>query len=171
MARTRVHLIYPAGPEIGCPQAIGRHLSSLLAGRFEVILYDWDSLDAITPGENDVLLGHPHPGFGTIFKRSMVLPGWRRRIVMAPFNGDPRQVSYLRGPLETCEQFLAISGPYWFEALPKTPFRAWAPKMFRLDLAVDRAEFPRLKGAFNPAGRRRFAYLGHSGFPKNTDYL
>jgi hypothetical protein len=43
--------------------------------------------------------------------------------------------------------------------------------MRRLDLAVDRGEYPRVKGAWAPAGKRRFLYVGHEGWPKNTDYL
>lgn len=43
--------------------------------------------------------------------------------------------------------------------------------MRRVDLAVDRGDFPRIKKSFAAPGKRRFLYIGYSGWPKNTDYL
>jgi hypothetical protein len=47
----------------------------------------------------------------------------------------------------------------------------WLPKMRQVDLAVNRSHFPRLQREFNPAGRRRFVYIGHTARNKNTPYL
>jgi glycosyltransferase involved in cell wall biosynthesis len=43
--------------------------------------------------------------------------------------------------------------------------------MIHVDLAVDRREFPIVKRHFNRAGSRRFLYIGHDGWQKNTRYL
>ena len=43
--------------------------------------------------------------------------------------------------------------------------------MVHCDLAVNRQHYPRLKFAFNPAGQRRFLYIGHTLPYKGTDFL
>jgi glycosyltransferase involved in cell wall biosynthesis len=40
-----------------------------------------------------------------------------------------------------------------------------------LDLAVDREDFTFIKDKFNPAGKRRFLYIGHTAWYKNTSFL
>jgi hypothetical protein len=91
--------------------------------------------------------------------------------MLCPFNADPGQVAWLDAVLEDCDAYLAFCGEHWERALPSTPFRRWLPRFKRLDLALDRKEFPPIKRKFNRVGRRRFLYIGHSGWPKNTRYL
>ena len=43
--------------------------------------------------------------------------------------------------------------------------------MKQIDLAVDRNEFPIIKREFNPPGKRKFIYIGHTADHKNTFYL
>src|SRR5512132_2659791 len=83
---TTIHLVYPHGPSISCPDAIGRHLGERLRPHFQVLQYDWDETRALEPGPDDVLLGHPHPAPWTIFRRSARKAGWRRIVPMTPFN-------------------------------------------------------------------------------------
>jgi hypothetical protein len=169
--RPRVQLVYPAGPQIGCPQAIGRHLAESLGRRYDVTLHAWDSLGALKPDPGAALIGHPHPNPLTRFRRSAAKSGWGRVLMMCPYNGDAGQVAWLDPVLQQCDAWLAITGPYWFKRVAGSPFRRWKPRMRQLDLAVDRGEFPRLKGRFAPRGKRRFLFVGHSGWPKNTGYL
>lgn len=169
---TRVHLIYPHDQRISCPDAIGRHLADGLRSRYEVLLYDWDDPGIIQPGPDDVLLGHPHPFPRTIFRRSLRRTGWRRRLVLAPYNhGDPRQSAWLDGVVPDCDLFLALTGEHWFETAGTSAFAHWTPKLVHMDLAVDRADFPPIKNAFNPPGERRFLFIGHSRWTKNVGYL
>jgi glycosyltransferase involved in cell wall biosynthesis len=170
----RIHLIYPHGPAISCPDAIGRHLADCLRKRYEVHLFNWDELRAITPAAdgNDVLIGHPHPAPWTIFQRSVKRRGWRRVLMLSPFHhGDIEQVAFLYPIIQHCDLYLAITGNYWFSSITNSTFSHWQPKMIHLDLAVDRNDFPVIKTQFNPPGQRRFLYIGHSGWTKNTDYL
>jgi len=55
--------------------------------------------------------------------------------------------------------------------LKDSPFQHWGPKIVHVDLAVDRADFPIIKKNFNPAGKRRFLYIGHTAWYKNTSFL
>jgi hypothetical protein len=119
-----------------------------------------------------VLLGHPHPLWGTCFRRSCAQPGWRRVIVLAPFShADLRQVAFLEPILPHCDVYLAITGSYWFSSIAASPVAHWRPKMVHLDLAIDRRDFPVLKPRFNPPGQRRFVYIGGREVAKNVGYL
>lgn len=170
-ARRTVHLIYPHGPRVSAPDSIGRELGRALSVEYEVRFHEWDAGGALEPLPGDVLIGHPHPDPDTIFRRSAERPGWKRIIAMGPYNEDPEQVSFLDRVLPLCDVFLAITGPYWFERIGRSRFAHWLPKMVRLDMAVNRADFPRIKQSFNPAGSRGLLYIGHSGRMKNTGYL
>jgi glycosyltransferase involved in cell wall biosynthesis len=145
-----------------------------LRDRYEVHLYNWDETRAITPAAdgNDVMIGHPHPAPWTIFQRSAKRRGWRRILMLSPFHhGDIEQVAFLDPIIRRCDLYLAITGNQWFSTVWRSLLYHWQPKMIHLDLAVDRRDFPVIKTQFNPLGQRRFVYIGHSGWTKNTDYL
>lgn len=170
---TTIHVVYPHGSRISCPDAIGRNLGRRLEDRgYSVLYHNWDDVGVIKPGPNDVLLGHVHPSPGTVFRRSMTEPGWRRVIVLEPYtHGDDFRVAFLDSVLEHCDLFLTITGNYWFASIEQSLFAHWRPKMIHLDLAVERKDFPVLKTRFNPVGKRRFVYIGHVSSYKNTRHL
>jgi glycosyltransferase involved in cell wall biosynthesis len=167
----RIHLVYQHGPGIATPDVIGRRLGEHLARRHEVALYNWDDLVAIDPAPGDVLVGHPHPVPGTVFRRSFRRPGWSRRLVLSPYAGDTRQVAFLDPFVRAADGYLAITGSWWARRVDETPVAHWAPRMVHLDLAVDPADFPRVKEQFAAPGRRRILYIGHTGWWKNVGYL
>lgn len=166
-----VHLVYPHGGRVACPDAIGRHLGAYLARDYPVRLYDHHLHGCVHPQPGDVLIGHPHPGPLTIFRRSARRPGWSRVLALAPYNEDARQVWFLERALPDCDLYLAITGRFWAARLPVSRFAHWQPKFRHLDLAVDRADFPPLKTVFNPAGQRCFVYVGQDLPCKNIPYL
>ncbi len=170
MTRT-VHLVYPSGPAVSCPDAIGRNLAARLRARYEVRQYDWKVIGRIRPGADDVLVGHPHPVPFTVFRSSSALPGWKRVIGLAPFLPDPRYVGFHGAVLAHCDVFLAITGAHWYRSSATSIVGHWGPKLVHVDLAIDRADFPRVKPAFSPPGRRRFVYIGNTLGCKNVDYL
>jgi glycosyltransferase involved in cell wall biosynthesis len=167
-----VHLVYPHGPRLSYPDAIGRHLADRLGTRYEVVLHDWDAPTAIAPEPGDVLLGHPHPAPWTVFRRSAARTGWHRVIDLAPYHhGDRVQVAFHDRVLPLCDLFLAITGDYWFGGIAQSPFAHWLPKMVHVDLAIDRTEFPPLDRRFAAPGERRFVFIGRSSWTKNIMYL
>ena len=171
MGVRRVQLVYPSGPGIGCPQAIGRHLAAHLRRRYQVSEHAWDSPAVLEPAADTVLLGHPHPSPWTVFRRSLRRPGWAKVVVLCPYNGEGRQVAWLDPVIEKADRYLAITGPYWAARLAGSAQARWAPKFQALDLAVDGQDYPRVKRGFAAPGRRRFLYIGHAGWPKNTALL
>ena len=166
-----IHLLYPHKNRISAPNIIGFKLASYLSKFYEIELHDFDSFKSIKPQAGDVLIGHPHPMPFTSFKRSFLNKGWRKRIILQPFNHDPRQVGYLDPLIDSCDAFLAITGNHWFDTLPESIFSRWSPKMKHLDLAVDRSLYPQIKFKFNPPGARRFIYIGNDHPGKNLNYL
>lgn len=167
-----VHLIYPHGDRISCPDAIGRNLAARLSRDFHVELHNWDDRKVLQPKPGDRLIGHPHPAPGTVFRQSARQPGWRRIVMLCPFaHGDLRQVAAWDTVLPHCDTHLAITGNYWMRTLAQSPFAHWAPRTRHLDLAVDRNDFPSIKTTFHPPGQRRFLYIGNTAWVKNTGYL
>lgn len=169
MSQPTIHFVYPHRRRISAPHAIGRKLAELLRKDYRVVQHDLFSFRKIDPNPDDVLLGHPVAPPLSCFQRSCGA-GWRRVIMMCPFNGHPKDMAYLARVLPECDRFLAITGNYWFERA-RTDFPTWFPKMLQLDLAVDRADFPATKRSFNPIGRRKFLYIGNLARPKNVPYL
>lgn len=168
-----VHWVYPSGPQVRTPFAIGRRVAAALRARgHEVVQWDWDDDGVIEPRPGDVLIGHPHFVPGTVFRRSARRPGWRRVVALSPYaHARLEYVAFLDEVLPRCDQYYAITGSYWFARVEESACAHWRPKMVHLDLAVDRAEFPRVKGEFNPAGKRRFVYVGSAVKFKNLPYL
>ena len=168
---TTVHLVYPHGPSIATPDAIGRKVGERLERTYRVVHHDWNARYGIRPRPDEALVGHPHPLPGTVFRRSSRAGGWGRVLMLAPFVDDPIQVAFVDSIIGNCDLFLAITGPYWNSRIGGSQWSHWKPKMVRVDLAVDRADFPPLKTGFNLPGQRRFVYIGHKGHFKNTPYL
>jgi len=167
-----IHLVYPHGSRVSCPDAIGRNVGQRLERDYPVRYYDYAGSQVIRPGPGDILLGHPHPYPWTVFRRSMKESGWGRVIAMSPYHhGDIAQVAFLDECMPYCDQYLAITGNYWFASVPQSSFAHWYPKMVHLDLAVDRRHFPPIKREFNARGRRKFVYIGSSIRTKNPGYL
>lgn len=166
-----VHLVYPHRETTSAPHSIGRNLASILRSRFDLVQHDLDSFYSIAPRRGDVLIGHPHPIPGTIFRRSLRNSGWHRTLIMCPFTTSVSDYSYLDPIVRNADRFLAITGRYWIEKLEDSPFAHWRNKMLQLDLAVDMEDFPPIKKVFHRPGARRFVYIGNCQPQKNTDYL
>lgn len=167
-----IHLVYAKGYRTHAPHVITWELTRRLRPRYEVVVHDLLEHGTIVPRPGDVLLGHPQPDPDTIFQRSFRQSGWAKRIVMTPFShAMPDLCGWMDDLVTQADAYLAICGRYWTATLGASRFAHWAPKLRRLDLAVNPAHFPPIKQNFNPPGRRRFLYIGYVGPAKGTDYL
>lgn len=158
-----IHFVYPYDPaRIAAPWSIGNHVSAGLRARgYEVQQYDWEDRRTIVPQIGDVLLGHPHPTDGFVFRNGLV-GSWRRVVALAPFNGSEANRVFTASWIERVDHFLAICGPHWAQQLP--------PHSSAVDMAVDRAAFPRVTSFAEP-GRRSIGYIGCTVTDKGTEYL
>jgi glycosyltransferase involved in cell wall biosynthesis len=172
MSKKIIHLVYPHKPRISAPDAIGRHLGQRLEQAYRVIYHDLESLQAIHPSSDDVLLGHAMPSPFTCFRQSLKQPGWQRVLLITPYShGDPQYNAYIDRFIGQCDMYMAITGNFWFRTIQDSIFSHWLPKMVHLDMAVDRNDFPVLKNGFNPPGQRKFVYIGVYKACKNLSYL
>jgi hypothetical protein len=169
---TTVHFVYPRDDKRNSsPFCIGNEVGDRLQRDYDVRFYGWRDQVKIEPKPGDILLGHPHWRRDSVFERSVSQAGFARRILMAPYVDDLRQVAFYDRHMDRCDLFLAITGNYWFNRIDACTARRWKPKMRHLDLAVNRTHFPFVKTRFNPPGQRKFLYIGHTAHNKNVGYL
>jgi glycosyltransferase involved in cell wall biosynthesis len=169
-----VHLVYPYGATISCPDAIGRNVGlRLRQWGHRVIHYNWDDVRRIRPaGDDDALVGHPHYNPFTVYRRSVRMKGWRRRIAMFPFaHGLLGYAAFADAAVRRSDLALGICARYWGQTAPQSAYAHWTPKLIQTDLAIDRNDFPVVKRQFNPPGRRRVLYIGHTAKYKNPAFL
>ncbi len=166
-----IYLVYPHQDKISTPNVIGFRLLKALSKIDSVVPLEWDSFAAISPSPGDILIGHVNPAPGTVMRRSLKRPGWRRKIILQPYAEDMDQIGFLDAVIDDCDSFLAITGQYWFAKIAESAFKRWHPKMVHIDLAVDQSHFPKIKFKFSEPGKRKFVYIGHDLHYKNLNYL
>ncbi len=165
-----IHLCYPHthpdGSHHRAPWSIGHNLAlGLRRAGHRVRQYDYQDTLIIQPGPGDILIGHPHPDAGYVFRNSLVGP-WQKVIGISPWNGSEEYTAALDYVVPRCDRYFAICGPYWAERLPDR----WE-NVTALDMAVDASLFPILEREWNPPGHRRFLYIGCTVKQKGTAFL
>lgn len=173
MPNKTVHLVYVKGEGIRTPPAITNELSSRLAATYKLQIYDWAETKKISPSPGDVLIGHPHPDAATVFRKSFRDQRWEKRIVMIPFRHRPyyREIAWWDPLIRHADHFLAICGRYWVDTIDDTWVSHWKARLRRLDLAIDRDHFPRIKRRFAAPGNRKFLFIGWNAPYKGFDYF
>lgn len=171
-----IHLIYPFDLKKKInPWAIGNNISLALKNNFLIKSYYWTSLEKINPRKGDILIGHCNPNPFTVFRRSIKNKNWEKKILIQPYNEDPKQMSHLYDVMKDCDYFLAICGEYWFKRIGRSKFRSWKKKMIQLDLGLHISQYPFIKNYFNKTNDRKFLYIGndyaYNNFSKNLSYL
>jgi hypothetical protein len=155
------------------PLSISHHVLQALRSLGDVRFYDWRERVVVRHRSDDVLLGHPFPDDLTrAFNRACLQGRFAARVALNPLHyGLPEYCQALAPALDACDHILGITGPYWFDTWSQGPFARWTPKITRVDMAIDIGHFPRVKRTFNPAGRRKFLFIGNGGPPKGAHLL
>ena len=170
------HLIYPFDLKKNInPWSIGNNISIALKDKYKIKNYYWTSIEKIYPKKGDILIGHCHPNPFTVFRRSIKNKNWKKKIIIQPYNEDPKQVSHLYDVIKECDHFLAICGEYWYKRISKSKFRSWKKKITQIDLGLDVKLYPKTKKKFNKINERKFLYVGndysYNNYAKNLTYL
>ena len=167
-----VHLVYVNEPSIGTHHSIAREVAERLRNHYKVEVHHPNDPITVRPEPGDVLIGHPNRYGVCAFRRSFGQPGWRRRIVFAPFSvGMLEDAAAIDDLVCEADVSLAVTGQYWLDALPDSLVSHWGYKMMRCDLGVNRQHYPQVKSRFRAAGQRRFLYIGSSIEMKGGDFL
>lgn len=171
----RIHFVYafhPNSAAIHSPYCITRNLYNYLKTRAEVIYHEWSQRGVIDVKPDDVFIGHPHYDKGTVVQRTIREKHCRVMCTIHPLHTALPQHNMPFDELaRKVDRIFSICGPYWTDTIQNTPFAHWAPKITRLDMAVDPKQFPFLKNKFNPPGKRRLVYIGSSMPMKNLGYM
>jgi len=138
---------------------IARHFSE----NYRVKLYDLKERVTIKPDEGDILLGHIWPDRSSVMWRALDKNKFTKKYLIGPYNHNPEQVLWFREAVEKCDTYFAICGRHWFDTFDQSPFADLADKIVQLSMALDTCDYPFIKTRFNPAGRRRFFYIGRYG--------
>jgi len=170
------HLIYPSDFKKNInPWSIGNNISLALQDKYKIKNYNWTSIEKINPKKGDILIGHCHPNPFTVFRRSIKNKNWKKKIIIQPYNEDPKQMSHLYDVITECDVFLAICGEYWYNRISKSRFKSWKKKITQIDLGLDVLLYPKIKKKFNKINQRKFLYIGNdypfNNYAKNLTYL
>jgi hypothetical protein len=94
------------------------------------------------------------------------------KFVIMPYTHDPL---YNRTTEELIRRhgknLIIVSGKYWTDSWDRSPIKGYVENLLRVNMGIDASEYPVVKTRFNPKGKRRYLYVGHTGFYKNTAEL
>jgi glycosyltransferase involved in cell wall biosynthesis len=167
------HLSRDRTVPLGAPLSITVSLVEHFQKSYKVLAYDWLESDVVPRyGPNDIILGHLAPGHDTVMQRFVECerPA-AAKILLEPFSHRIlADNAFILPALSRIDAFAAICGPYWMDTISQSPFAPYERLMHRMDMAINIREYPQLKRSFNPAGKRRFIYIGSSSKPAKGCY-
>ena len=92
-----------------------------------------------------------------------------QKIIILPYNSDPKYNLSTNGIIEKYgENLIIISGKIWTNTWGKSPIKNYVKNLLRVNMGINVEEYPIVKTKFNPKGKRKYLYIGHTGFYKNT---
>jgi len=151
---------------LNSPYSITHHAGNMLKtlARECGYRYEYVNLDDATPRDlraGDLAVGHLWHAPGTFMRQALDSPA--ATILMQPYShkmvsqGD---IAEYVGLFDKADALLFITGRYWYDTLPDSPFARIHPKVTRLDMAVNPAAHPFSKTTWNAKGKRGVLSLG-----------
>ncbi|MFQ5856393.1 MAG: hypothetical protein ACE5LU_12195 [Anaerolineae bacterium] len=137
------------------------------------LLYDWLEQTEIEFKSNDIILGHPHRNRNTVMQKALLnTRSCKAKALIFPMHHAIGSINEFTLPLvERADVVFGIMGPYWYDTLEDSFFAPWKHKIIRMDMAIDAAQYPLIKGQFNPPGRRGYLYIGSNRPEKGPEVL
>lgn len=167
------------------PYTITKHLYKELVRRVPTLLYHPSERVRCPFEPNDIFIGHPFFPYSdrTVGVTELSInrePRPRVFALLSPLHCNTRvktnhlSKNYLDAVgrlLPGVDILFAIMGQYWWDQWTSSPYSHWKPKMVRLDMAVNIQNYPRVKKAFNPPGKRGYLYIGNNDPVKGIELL
>jgi len=173
---------------IRAPHSISYHLLHKFKKLNDVKYYSMYEKRPAILGKGDIFIGAPLPAGGyshdtppthndplsivsQTFNRYSS-PDNRRYLVM-PYANDPRLVSWVKDLVVShADGVILIGSDRWTRNWENGAFNFLArERVLQVNMAIDTAEYPRIKKNFNPPGKRKYLYIGHTGWYKNVAEL
>lgn len=185
--RCGIDFFIPWKKPLRSPHASSRNILHNLKQFGRVRFYSLYEKGCITLQPNDIFIGHPVAKGGFSYEsrpeedeRDSVVSNTLRKnrdnhnkYIILPFANDIKLVSWAKDLVENyADKIIIIGGEIWTRDWKNTPFGkvSW-DNVLRLDNGIDPEEYPRVKFSFNPPQKRKFLYIGHCGWYKNTKEL
>jgi hypothetical protein len=175
-------LLIPWRSPIRAPHSISYNLLSSLKKTSRVKFYSLYEHAVCEMDENDIFIGQPAPDYSTIpcqhldydsiTFRTLKKFAKNKKFIIMPYTHDPLYVNWWAELLNYTDNLILICGRIWTEKWNDSPFYQYGPKnVLRIDMGINTDDYPRMKTRFNPKGKRKFLYIGHTHWYKNTAQL
>lgn len=170
---------------VRAPHSISFNILKALKLKDEVRFYDLYEKTICNAKSGDIILGVPIQVFDgkewnneEIFRvMARTLEAYKDRediikIIILPYNSDPRYNLSTNGIIERFgKNLIIVSGKYWTDTWNQSPIKEYVKNLLRVNMGIDSEQYPVVKTKFNEKGKRKFLYIGHTGFYKNTSQL
>lgn len=164
------------------PHCFSYNLLSAFKKTGRVKFYNYTEHTACKMGKDDIFIGQPAPDYSSIpckrldyqsvTYRTITNNPDNKKFIIIPYTHDPLYVNWWKELLQYTDNLILICGKIWVQNWEQSPLYEYGPKnILRLDVGIDVDEYPRVKTKFNPKGRRKFLYIGHTHWYKNTKQL
>jgi glycosyltransferase involved in cell wall biosynthesis len=175
-----IHFVYAGNPHIdhrNSPYTITRHLYQHLTTKYDQIhYYDWQHTGPIAPvNHHDTILAHPNYPPSTaarqLFRAAEQIGCTNRNLIFPLHHKMPEINRPFDDLVQSAKNVFSITGRYWYDTLGQSALAHWAPKITRLDMAIDTTLYPHVKHHWSPNHNRQFVYIGADRPEKNLDLL
>ncbi len=139
-------------------------------------------------GPDDIFIGLPVPrgGMGatrpdddepcSVTSRTIREHPHNKNFIIMPYSHDPTYAMWTKALVkQNAEQgggAIFIGGKIWEDNWERSPYADITPlKKIHVAMGIDPNDYPRVKTHFNPKGKRRYIYIGHTSWYKNTEQL
>lgn len=175
----------PWAKPIRAPHSISYHLLRELKKKYPVRFYSLYEHLSPKLSKGDIFLGQPLPAGGFNESRpvdddhtSVTSVGIRKNpggnnFLILPYTHDPLYVSWLKNLLmDHTGGVIFIAGQIWERNWNLSPF-ADIPisRKLHVNMAISPTDYPVVKKNFNLKGKRKYLYIGHTAWYKNTKEL
>lgn len=172
---------------VRAPHSISYHLLKCLGQRWQLKYYSMQEHGVAQLAPGDIYLGAPFPKGGYTFEEPEFIvdpdsvtaqtfagfPGPEyKKFLILPYADDVRLVGWVEELACAADGTILIGGQRWLDGWGTGAFSFLdRSKVLHVNMGLDIADYPRLKTRFNPAGKRKYLYIGHTGWYKNTKEL
>jgi hypothetical protein len=164
------------------PHCISFNLLNAFKKTAKVKFYGYTEHTICKLQKNDIFIGtlapdysiipHQHVDYQSVTYRTLKAYPNNKKFIIIPYTHDPLYVNWWKELLAYTDNLILICGKIWVQNWKKSPLYEYGPKnILRLDVGIDIDEYPQVKKKFNPKGKRKFLYMGHTQWYKNTKQL
>lgn len=152
---------------------LGRYLRDKAASidyEFQYRNLDMPFIETI--GSDDLVIGHTW--YPTGWMNSALDSPAKAKLILQPYSENmvaPTERPWIKGLFAKADRLLLVTGPYWHNSMPYSPFAEWYDKTTRLDMAINFDLHPHSKTHWNPISKRRVLAIGMDIPAKGLDLI